>query len=182
MKRYLNIMAFAMLAVFSLAIVSCSSDDDDDENWDGGTKAKKTLVINGVSYYANYSGVSQSRNGGRMLIHVWPGDDPLYPWQGRGLGITIPPSKVSQLSVGQVFDSDDISIDYYGITSDGSHWNLLSGSITIKSINSTELTIEIVNMKIQNSNTYREITISGTATCTNSTRYNNGDPMPFDEV
>lgn len=31
MKKYLNLMAFAMMAVFSLTFVSCSSDDDDDK-------------------------------------------------------------------------------------------------------------------------------------------------------
>jgi hypothetical protein len=32
MKKYMSFMAFAMLAVFSLAFVSCGDDDDEDEN------------------------------------------------------------------------------------------------------------------------------------------------------
>ena len=30
MKKYLSFMAFAMMAVFSLAFVSCDDDDEDD--------------------------------------------------------------------------------------------------------------------------------------------------------
>ena len=32
MKKYLTFMAFAIMAIFSLSLVSCSSDDDDDDD------------------------------------------------------------------------------------------------------------------------------------------------------
>lgn len=41
MKKYINIMAFALFAVFSLSLVSCG-DDDEDEN--GGSSASSELV------------------------------------------------------------------------------------------------------------------------------------------
>ena len=45
MKKYLNFMALAMLAVFSLTFVSCSSDDDSDSSL-----GKKKIEINGKTY------------------------------------------------------------------------------------------------------------------------------------
>lgn len=47
MKKFLSYMAFAMLAVCSLAFVSCGDDDDDDATpQSGGSK----IEINGVKY------------------------------------------------------------------------------------------------------------------------------------
>lgn len=53
MKRYLKFMAFAMSAVFSLAFVSCSSDDDNDGEGKGNSSSKKdySYTINDIPFY-----------------------------------------------------------------------------------------------------------------------------------
>ncbi len=47
MKKFLSYIAFAMMAVFSLAFVSCSDDDDDNSD---SQKSEKTIEINGKQY------------------------------------------------------------------------------------------------------------------------------------
>ena len=50
MKKYINYLAFAMMAVFSLALASCSDSDKDDEGEKGGTNNGKG---NSSSYNVN---------------------------------------------------------------------------------------------------------------------------------
>lgn len=52
MKKYLSFMAFAMLAVFSLAFVSCGDDEDDD--YEPSTKGSQ-LTINGKTYDISFN-------------------------------------------------------------------------------------------------------------------------------
>ncbi len=64
MKKYLSLIAFAVMAVFSLAFVSCGDDDDDELN-NGGNASKSeqfSFTINGKNYYY-----------GRT--YTWPGLD-----------------------------------------------------------------------------------------------------------
>lgn len=52
MKKYLSLFAFAMVAVFSLAFVSCG-DDDEDDDYEPSVKGSQ-LVINGKTYNVSY--------------------------------------------------------------------------------------------------------------------------------
>lgn len=53
MSKYIKFMAFAMMAVFSLAFVSCGDDDDDEPTPASGSQ----LEINGVKHYVGGEGI-----------------------------------------------------------------------------------------------------------------------------
>lgn len=76
MRKYLSFMAFAMIAVFCLAFVSCSSDDDEDGGDNGSTPSSSaTLKINGVEWIADtntppaFSGTFESIHGGHVTTN-----------------------------------------------------------------------------------------------------------------
>ncbi|MBO5602980.1 MAG: hypothetical protein J5957_10360 [Prevotella sp.] len=51
MNKYIKFMAFAMMAIFSLAFVSCGDDDDDEPSASGSQ-----IEINGVKHYVGGEG------------------------------------------------------------------------------------------------------------------------------
>lgn len=53
MNKYIKFMAFAMIAVFSLAFVSCGDDDDDEPTSASGSQ----IEINGVKHYVGGAGI-----------------------------------------------------------------------------------------------------------------------------
>lgn len=64
MKKFLSFMAFAMLAVFSLAFVSCSDDDDENENTGSTSELVGTWdVINTTYYYDGLGSDIEDGNG-----------------------------------------------------------------------------------------------------------------------
>ena len=103
--------------------------------------------------------------------------------KGKELVVHISPSKVSQLSVGQVFDYDDMSIRNFRnlthIEVNSYSWDGISGDITIKSIGETQITIQINSLVVKHKITDVEHTISGTATLHNSLYDSNGNILPF---
>ncbi|MGM9840816.1 MAG: hypothetical protein ACI31D_01290 [Candidatus Limisoma sp.] len=62
MKKYLNFMTFVMMAVFSLAFVSCGDDDEPNKGGDAGINEKFSFTINGKNYYYGHT-------------YTWPGLD-----------------------------------------------------------------------------------------------------------
>lgn len=72
MNKYIKFMAFAMIAVFSLAFVSCGDDDDDDDSlstitqqvgttWRVSERGKTELLFNGSKFVlSDYSNGSSS--------------------------------------------------------------------------------------------------------------------------
>ena len=181
-KIYSTVMMLAMM-VAALSFTACSSDDD---NGGGGGSSKKTLIIDGQSYYyGNGCTVEQSDYYGGMYLTVEAVEDINWPVKGKELVFRIPPSKVSELSVGQVFTYDDITIrTFRGLSEmavDSYNWDALSGEVVIKDIKATELTIQINNLTIKsNRGAVREI--EGTATLRNCMYDSNGNIMPFSET
>lgn len=62
MKKYLSFMTFVMMAVFSLAFVSCGDDDEPNKGGDAGINEKFSFTINGKNYYYGHT-------------YTWPGLD-----------------------------------------------------------------------------------------------------------
>lgn len=171
--------------VAALGIAACSSDDDNEGS------AHKTLIIDGESYYCGNSHdgwymctVSQSKSG--MHLTVAAIEDIHTTPKGKELSFRISPTKVSELSVGQVFDYAEIGrIHFAGwgaMQSTEILWYGIDGEMVIKDIKETELIIQFKNFTIKRKETGTEHTIEGTATLCNSAHYNNGELIPFSET
>ncbi len=188
-KLHSMIMMIAMM-VASLSLTACNGDDED-----GISKWKKTLTIDGESYYCSkYSKVSQSYgweslgdlewyDRGMYLTICAIGDTKKYShYVEKNLTIVLPPSRVSMLKVGDVFDYDRISVrnfnNYNEIVLDTYNWDAISGNITIREITETTLTIQINKLVIE-SHRGAKRTIDGIATLTNSLSDSNGNVLPF---
>ena len=97
----------AMMAVV-LSLTACGGDDDNES----GSKGKETLTIDGKTYKCSKtSSVEQTKVSGMYLTVI--ASDNGSEWNGKKLVVHISPSKVSQLSVGDIFDYDDISVRNY---------------------------------------------------------------------
>lgn len=173
-------MMLAMM-VAALGITACSSDDDSD-----GGNSKKTLIINGQSYYyGNGCTVEQSDYYGGMYLTVEAVEDINWPVNGEELVFRIPYGKVSELSVGQVFTYNDITIRTFRglmeLTVNSYNWDALSGEVVIKDIKATELTIQINDLTIESQRgaVYK---IEGSATLRNCIHDSNGNIKPFSET
>ena len=174
--------------VAALSFTACSSDDDNDNDGDGGS-AQKTLVIDGKSYYAgcveSFSGgsVVQSRNG--MHLHISAIEKLHSVYEGYNISLRISPTKVSELSVGQVFNFvDKTSINFGAFWAQEATtwwWYGTDGEMLIKDIKETELTVQFKNFAIKRQETGTEHTIEGTAILRNHLSNNNGT-MPFSET
>lgn len=168
------------MMVAALGITACSSDDD---NSSGGN-SKKTLIIDGQSYYYGQLSMVDQSNGG-MYLTVEAVEDINWPLKGKELVFRIPPSKVSELSVGQVFTYNDITIrTFRGLSEmavDSYNWDALSGEVVIKDIKATELTIQINDLTIESQRgAVRKI--EGSATLHNCIHDSNGNIKPFSET
>ena len=181
-KLYSTILLLAMM-VAALSLTACGDDDDEGDNGGNSPSGKKTLIIDGESYYCGSGSILAQTNGSGMYLTVEAVDDWIYQMSGKELTIVISPSKVSQLSVGQVFSYDDMSIrNYRGLTQmelNAYSWDAVSGDITIKSIGKTQITIQINSLVVKHENTEVEHSISGTATLYNSLFDSNGNVLPF---
>ena len=183
-KLYSTIMMLAMM-IAALSLTACGGGDEDDD-FGGGSNSpsgNKTLIIDGNSYYCGSLCTLEQTNGSGMYFTIEAVEDKVYQTKGKELKVHISPSKVSQLSVGQVFSYDDMSIrNYRGLTQmelNAYSWDAVSGDITIKSIGKTQITIQINSLVVKHENTEVEHSISGTATLYNSLFDSNGNVLPF---
>ena len=179
-KLYSTIMLLAMM-VTALGLTACGGGDDDDELFDNDfyPKGKKTITINGKSYYSNNSSISQT-NGYGMYITVYITEDAL-DFNGILFRFVLPPSKVSEINVGDVFSYEEVSIrnfDHATVISIDPSWDAIDGSITIKKITENTLTISLNNLVIA-SEKGAKYTINGTAVLTNGVSDSNGNDLPF---
>lgn len=183
-KIYSKIMMLAML-VAALSFTACSSDDDDNNG--SGENTSKTIIIDGESYYCgDGSHVNQSNYYGGMYLTVTAVEDKLLQVHGHELVFRIPPTKVSDLTVGQVFDYDDITIRTFRAITEMSvnsyNWDAISGEVLIKDIKEKEITIQIKKLTIKAERTGVERKIEGTATLRNCVYDSNGNLLPFSET
>lgn len=180
-KVYSTITVLAMI-VAALSFTSCGGDDDDE----GGTSpsGSKTLVIDGQSYYCGPLCQLSQTDGSGMYLTVEAVEDKDFPTKGKELVVHVSPSKVSQLSAGQVFDYDCMSIRNFRALSqmelESYRWDGISGDITVLSIGEKDVTIQINSLVIKHKNTGVEHSISGTATLSNSLHDSKGKVLPFD--
>ncbi len=183
-KLYSTIMMLAMM-VAALSLTACGDDDEDDDFGGGGNSpsGNKTLIIDGNSYYCGSLCTLEQTNGSGMYFTIEAVEDKVYQTKGKELKVHISPSKVSQLSVGQVFGYNNMSIrNYRGLTQmelNTYSWDAVSGDITIKSIGETQITIQINSLVVKHKNTEVEHSISGTATLKNTLRDTHGNSLPF---
>lgn len=172
-------MTMLAIIVAALMFVACGSDDEDDNG--GSSKRKKTLTIDGKPYYCSKESVVSQ--GSHLYLTIYAiGDAENGFHNEKILTVVLTPSKVSELSVGDVFDYDDISVrnfnNYNEIVINTYNWDATSGNITISEITETTLTIQINKLVIES---YRGATrtIDGTAKLTNSLSDSNGNVLPF---
>ena len=184
-KLYSTIMLLAMM-VAALGLTACGGDDEDEiDGGEGGgsSSSSKTLVIDGKSYYCGSLCHLSQTDGNGMYLTVTAVEDIRFQTSGHELVIVISPSKVSQLSVGQVFDYDEMRVRTFRhlneIVIDSYNWKGVDGNIVIKYIGEKEITIQINSLVVKSKNTGVERTISGTATLYNSLHDSKGNVLPF---
>ena len=186
MKKYYSFFAPLAMMVIALCFTACSNDDDDND--DGGSD-KKTLIVDGESYYngRDASTVEQTRGHGMYLtVHAAEtSTSSFHQINGHILTVVIPPSRVSELNVGQVFDHDHFTVrEFRGFMEldwDTYDWNIISGEIVITNIKASELTIQIKKLTIEHERTSVRHTIEGTATLRNYIMGSDGEGEPFSE-
>jgi hypothetical protein len=184
-KVYSTIMMLAiMVAALSFSACSSSSSDDDDFGYESNS-GEMTLKVDGESYYCgDGSSVEQTKNSG-MYIEVCAVEEMRFQMNGHDLIMRISPSRVSQLKVGQEFSGSKISVrefrHFNEIVVNAYEWEVVSGSFTIKTITSMEMTIQLNNMVLRHKRSKVEHTIEGTAVL-NSGVWGNGGLLPFDEA
>ena len=183
-KLYSTIMMLAMM-VAALSFTACGGDDDD-FNY-GKRKGKKTLKVDGESFYcSDDSSVEQTERRG-MYLQVIAVTNLDFQVSGNNheLVMHISPSRVSQLKVGQEFDGDMISVRDFRHLNDipinHYEWEVISGSFVIKSITDMEMTIQFNKMVVKYNNRDVEHTIEGTAVL-NSGMSRNDELLPFSEA
>ena len=178
MKKIYSLMMLA-IAVVALGFTACGNNDDDDNS--SGGNSKKTLIINGKPYYCGDGcTVTENSSRGGMRLKVIAVEDAVFQLKGSELVIEVSPSKVAELSVGQVFDAPIIR-NYRGINELDVveyDWDVVDGDILVKHITEKELTIQLNKLTIKHERTGVEYTFEGTAPLHNSL-WVNGDYKPF---
>lgn len=170
MSKYIKFMAFAMMAVFSLAFVSCGDDDDDEPSATGSQ-----LVINGKSYNIsfNQSGVMWNEAPLNSVVQFSTGKDGIMSSDGKiftfgfpacendkyiepKVGLDISKLKYEISEIGETIskftleDDNDVECDY------------ISGSLVITEINKSQesITLKFNDLKMGNGGT--SYTFNGT--------------------
>lgn len=162
MKKYLSFMAFALIAVFSLAFVSCGDDDDDED--DPSTSGYK-IEINGKSYEINpnqigviwneppvgsvisfdtgkYGMMSDDSKSYIFGFLAWDQetsyDEPKVGMDITVFGRTVEGAGMYDYGKLSLTDDDDIECDY------------ISGSLIITEIDKKEetITLKFINLKM----------------------------------
>lgn len=170
MSKHIKFMALAMMAVFSLAFVSCSDDDDDEPSATGSQ-----LVINGKSYNIsfNQTGVMWNEAPLNSIVQFSTGKDGIMSSDGKIFTFGFP-----------AFDNDkyiepkvglDISKLKYEISEIGEtiaeftleddnevECNYISGSLIITELNQSQgsITLKFNDLKMGNGET--SYTFNGT--------------------
>ena len=161
MKHYLRLLAFAMVAVFSLAFVSCGDDDDGIDAPENGTQ----FVINGKSYNLSskqvgvmwveppFGSVIQICTGKYGMLNpdkiytfgfpAWDGEKYCEPKVGMDISKLVWKLNGEVLHSFTLSDDDDIECDY------------VSGSLVIIAIDKTNetMTFKFTNLKMSNGQT-----------------------------
>ena len=173
-KIYSTVMMLAMM-VAALSFTACGGDDDDEID-NGGGKGGKTLIVDGEAFYAVGCSAEQTRGNG-MYLNIRAATNPEIPVSGHEFIVHIRPSRVSELSEGDVYDEDNMSVQtlrrFTDIVINTYRWRIIEGTITIRKITSMEMTISVDNIILKHKDTGVEHSISGTAVL-NSGVYQNG--------
>lgn len=177
-KYYSTIMMFAIM-VAALSFTACDGDDDEDNG--GSSKRKKTLTIDGEAYYCDECSTVSQGSHLWLTINAIGGVKDGY-FLKKELTVVLRPSRVSELSVGEMFDYNAISIygfrNWNEIVINHYNWDAISGRIAIREITETTLTIQIIKLVIKSRRGVIK-TIDGTAELTNSICDCNGNVRPF---
>lgn len=184
MKRLnLSMMMFAMM--FAALSFSACGGDDDDEIGGGSNKGQKTLKVDDEYFYAANCTAEQTRNNG-MYLNIRAVTDPDYPINGHELAVHISPSKVADLKEGDVFETNQMSVQtlrhFNEIDVNSYQWKDLEGNITIKSISSMEMAIVINGLILEHKSTKVKHTISGTAVLTSGVYDSTGNLLSFEDA
>ena len=169
MKTLKYSVLFSLLAMVAFCLSGCGKnegiDDDGGDMFGGG--GTKTLKVDGEAYYCGTESIAEETNGMGMYLKVVAVEDTQYEMNGKRLIVNIPPSKVSELKVGDVFQPDDILVRNYNnlsvIEVNAYSWYAVGGSIRISGISSTHLTIQIQQLVVEHHSTGAQHTIEGTA-------------------
>lgn len=167
MKTLKYSVFFSLLAMVALCLSGCGKNDGIDDGSGDMIGGKKTLKVDGEAYYCGSESIVQETNGNGMYLKVVAVEDTFAQWSGKELQIVITPSRVSELKVGDVFQSNDISVrefhDLSGYAVNKYSWDAVGGSVRISGISSTHLTIQIQQLVIEHHTTDAQHTIEGTA-------------------
>lgn len=165
-------MAFAMMAIFSLSLVSCGDDDDDDG---GSSSTNNQIEINGTKYT-----VSNLSGGAWASVSINPNGTPSYGAGTFNIGIgsgnsgeiyTFGWNALSEPKVGDDLTKmlsemdEDMAKLMDGFTMDDDNeveYSYSSGSAIVRATNKSDdrITIQFNNLKMVNGN--RSYTFNGT--------------------
>ena len=183
MKKIYSTLTMLAMMVAALSFTACGDDDDEIDN--GGGNGKKTLKIDGESFYCGNSSSVEQTKGSGMYINVYAVSNKEFQMSGHKLVMHISPSRVSQLTVGEEYDGDMISVrDFVRLTEihfNSYEWEVISGSFVIKSITDMEMTIQFKEMVVKYKYRDTQHTIEGTAVL-NSGVSKDGKLLPFSEA
>ena len=143
MKKFLRLSSLALIAILSLSLNSCKSDDEPSSNKDSSFSVNGTKISN-ILY--TLCEISSSPKEMALEAH-FRYDDTTY-----SLDMAIPSIRsLDDIDPGDKFDADDFEIyKFYpmsGAYVGSQDYEPISGKATVKSISSKALVIEFSNFK-----------------------------------
>ena len=180
-KLYSGIMMLAMM-VAALSFTACGSDDGGNGGGNNPPTGGKTLSYDGTAYYAVGCTAEQTKGRG-MYFNIVAAPNEVLAINGHQLVVHISKNKVAELKVGDVFNSENTSVQTLRGTQEIAietyAWKITEGSITITKITDMEMTLQFTNVKVHHKTKDVEHSFNGTAVLNSGVYSSNGQLLSF---
>ena len=180
-KLYSGIMMLAMM-VAALSFTACGSDDGGNGGGNNPPTGGKTLIYDGTAYYAVGCTAEQTKGRG-MYFNIVAAPNEVLAINGHQLVVHISKNKVAELKVGDVFNSENTSVQTLRGTQEIAietyAWKITEGSITITKITDMEMTLQFTNVKVHHKTKDVEHSFNGTAVLNSGVYSSNGQLLSF---
>ena len=180
-KLYSTIMMLAMM-VAALSFTACGSDDGGNGGGNNPPTGGKTLSYDGTAYYAVGCTAEQTKGRG-MYFNIVAAPNEVLAINGHQLVVHISKNKVAELKVGDVFNSENTSVQTLRGTQEIAietyAWKITEGSITITKITDMEMTLQFTNVKVHHKTKDVEHSFNGTAVLNSGVYSSNGQLLSF---
>jgi len=180
-KLYSTIMLLAMM-VAALSFTACGGDDGGNGGGDNPPTGGKTLSYDGTAYYAVGCTAEQTKGRG-MYFNIVAAPNEVLAINGHQLVVHISKNKVAELKVGDMFNSENTSVQTLRGTQEIAietyAWKITEGSITITKITDMEMTLQFTNVKVHHKTKDVEHSFNGTAVLNSGVYSSNGQLLSF---